>query len=179
MARVDYLALSINPLPLFSRRVEIPRLEIGDSRIFLQRNAEGQNNWVYERQQQRETQEEGWAVDLQSIALRHVELRVLDETRRLDMTTRFNSLDTDAEGVYGMDWESSGSFNDTELTGSGKVGKTVFGHAVQKTASSSRKVPGSCRRMRPRAISISPTVTSGQVILTGSPSSRTRRAPRN
>lgn len=122
MAHVDYLALSVNPLPLLSRRVEIPRLEIGDSRIFLQRNAEGHHNWVYERTQKREEQGEGWAVDLQSIALRHVELRVLDDTRRLDMTTRFNSLDSGADGVYGMDWESSGTFNDTEVAGSGKVG---------------------------------------------------------
>lgn len=122
MAQVDYLALSINPLPLFARRVEIPRLEIGDSRILLQRNMEGRNNWAYERRQQQEGRDDGWAVDLQSIALRHVELRVLDETRKLDMTTRFNSLDTDAEGGYGMDWESAGTFNDADVTGRGKVG---------------------------------------------------------
>ena len=35
MAEVDYLALSINPVALFARRVEIPRLEIGDSRVLL------------------------------------------------------------------------------------------------------------------------------------------------
>lgn len=125
MARVDYLALSINPMPLFSRRVEIPRLEIGDSRILLQRNAEGHHNWVYERRQaQQKGRQNGWAVDLESIALRYVELRVLDETRRLDMTTRFNSLDTEAEaeGGYGMDWESSGTFNNAEVSGSGQLG---------------------------------------------------------
>lgn len=122
MARVDYLALSINPIPLLSRHVEIPRLEIGDSRIALQRNLEGQNNWAYERQQAREDEDSGWTVDLQSIALKHVELRVVDEERKLDMLTRFNSLDTDDPNGYGMDWESSGTFNEAEVAGSGKVG---------------------------------------------------------
>jgi len=122
MAHVDYLAISINPVPLFAQHVEIPRLEIGDSRILLQRTVEDRNNWVYERKQAREQREDGWSVDLQSIALRHVELRMLDEMRKLDMTTRFNSLDTDNEDGYGMDWESSGTFNDAEIGGSGKVG---------------------------------------------------------
>ena len=122
MARVDYLALSINPIPLFARHVEIPRLEIGDSRILLQRNLDDQNNWVYERKQAREESEDGWTVDLQSIALRHVELRMLDQMRKLDMTTRFNSLDTEDKDGYGMDWESSGTFNEAEVGGSGKVG---------------------------------------------------------
>ena len=122
MARIDYLALDINPLPLFSRHVEIPRLEIGDSRLALQRNAQGENNWVYERKEAREDDGPGWTVDLQSIALRHVEVQVIDEVRKLDMLTRFNSLDTDAQDGYGMDWESSGTFNDAEVTGTGKVG---------------------------------------------------------
>lgn len=122
MARVDYLALSVNPMPLFARHVEIPRLEIGDSRILLQRNPDDKNNWAYERKQARDDEGAGWTVDLQSVALRHVELQVVDEIRKLDMTTRFNSLDTGDEGGYGMDWESSGSFNDAEVAGKGKVG---------------------------------------------------------
>lgn len=122
MARIDYLALDINPIPLFSRHVEIPRLEIGDSRIALQRNAQGDNNWAYERKKAREDEEPGWTVDLQSIALRRVEVQMTDEARKLDMLTRFNSLDTGARDGYGMDWESSGTFNDAEITGGGKVG---------------------------------------------------------
>ena len=123
MGRIARLSLSVNPIPLLSRHVEIPRLEIGDSRILLERNAEGNNNWVYERKQAREEDEDsGWTVDLQSIALQRVEVQVTDETRKLDMRTRFNSLDTDAEGGYGMDWESSGTYNDAEVAGTGKVG---------------------------------------------------------
>lgn len=122
MVRVNYLALDINPLPLLSRHVEIPRLEIGDSRITLERNAQGQNNWVYERRQAREEDGAGWTVDLQSVALRRVQVQVTDEQRKLDMLTRFNSLDTNETGGYGMDWESSGTFNDAEVAGSGKVG---------------------------------------------------------
>src|SRR5690606_17649357 len=113
MARIEYLGLAINPIPLFARHVEIPRLEIGQTRIVLRRNAQGGNNWVYERKQARED-ESGWTVDLQSIALKHVELQAIDEQRKLDMVTRFNSLDTDDENGYGMDWESSGSFNEAE-----------------------------------------------------------------
>lgn len=120
MARVDYLALAINPVPLFGRHVEIPRLEVGDSHIVLRRTEAGDNNWVYERKQARED-ESGWTVDLQSVALRRVELQMVDEGRRLDMLTRFNSLDTE-EGGYGMDWESSGSYRDAEVAGRGKVG---------------------------------------------------------
>lgn len=123
MARIEYLAVDINPMPLLSRHVEIPRLEVGDSRIVLRRNLEGDNNWVYERKQAREEdQEQGWTVDLQSVALRRVELQVVDEERKLDMMTRFNSLDTDDPAGYGMDWESSGTFNDADVAGGGKVG---------------------------------------------------------
>lgn len=121
MGHIDFLALSINPIPLFARHVEIPRLEIGDSRIVLRRNEAGDNNWVYERKQARED-DSGWTVDLQSIALRHVEVQMTDEARKLDMLTRFNSLDTDEQGGYGMDWESSGTFNDAKVGGKGKVG---------------------------------------------------------
>lgn len=122
MAEIDYLGLSINPVPLFARHVEIPRLEIGSSRILLQRNTEDNNNWTYERREAAQDGERGWTVDLQSIALQRVELRVLDDMRKLDMTTRFNSLDTEDPGGYGMDWESSGTFNEAEVGGSGKVG---------------------------------------------------------
>ena len=123
MAKIESLSLAINPLPLFSKHVEIPRLEIGDSRIVLERNEEGNNNWVYERKQDREEEaESGWTVDLQSVALRRVEVQMVDQVRKLDMLTRFNSLDTDAESGYGMDWESSGTFNEAEVSGKGKVG---------------------------------------------------------
>jgi len=123
MGEIEYLSVAINPVPLFSKHVEIPRLEIGDSRIVLERNEEGNNNWVYERKQYREEgAESGWSVDLQSIALRRVEVQMTDQERKLDMLTRFNSLDTEAAGGYGMDWESSGTFNDAEVSGKGQVG---------------------------------------------------------
>lgn len=122
MARIDYLALSVNPLPLFRRHVEIPRLEIGDSRILLERNAKGGTNWVYERKQAREGS--AWTVDLQSVALRRVEVQLTDASRKLDMLTRFNSLDTEQQG-YGMDWESSGKFNDAEVAGKGRSGSLL------------------------------------------------------
>lgn len=125
MAKIDYLALSLNPLPLFKRHVEIPRLEIGDSSIHLERNLEEQHNWAYERKQKEQDSEKGWTFDLQSVAVQRVDLQVLDEARKLDMTTRFNSLDTDDEKGYGMDWESSGSYNDTKVGGSGKVGSLL------------------------------------------------------
>lgn len=122
MAEVDYLNVSINPFPLFSRHVEIERLEIGDSRLVLERNLEDKNNWAYKRNTDTEKEGEGWTVELQSVALRRVEVQVTDQLRKLDMRTRFNSLDTDAKDGYGMDWESSGKFNDAEVTGRGKVG---------------------------------------------------------
>jgi len=121
MARLDYLAVSVNPIPLLKRHVEIPLLEVGDSKISLQRNVEEQHNWVYQR---RKDEEAGpaWTVDIQSIALRRVELQVMDDMRKLDMTTQFNSLEATDERGYGMDWESSGTFNDTEVSGSGQMG---------------------------------------------------------
>ena len=122
MASIEYLALSLNPLPLLKRHVEIPRLEIGDSSILLERTLDEQHNWAYERGDQQDEEEQGWTVDLQSVALRRVELQVVDEVRKLDMTTQFNSLDTENENGYGMDWESSGTFNDTEVSGGGQVG---------------------------------------------------------
>lgn len=124
MASIDYLALSINPVPLFARHVEIPRLEIGDSRVVLERNAQGDNNWVYERKRAREERDSGWTVDLQSVALRRVEVQLTDQARKLDMLTRFNSLDTRQQG-YGMDWESSGTFNDAGVAGKGKMGSLL------------------------------------------------------
>lgn len=122
MARIDYLGLSINPLPLLKRHVEIPRLEVGESRIFLQRNSQEQNNWVYQRRKQAEYDGQRWTFDLQSVALRRVDLQVVDDMRKLDMTTRFDSRDTEDEGGYGMNWESSGTYNETEVGGKGKVG---------------------------------------------------------
>lgn len=122
MAQIAYLALDINPMPLLNRRVEIPRLEVGDSTLSLERNAAGDHNWVYERRKKQQEDENGWQVDLESVALRRVDVRVIDEDRRLDMMTRFNSLDTEDPAGYGMDWESSGTFNDAEVGGSGKVG---------------------------------------------------------
>lgn len=121
MARVNYLALSVNPVPLLRRHVEIPRLEIGESRIFLQRNLEQKTNWVYQRRQNADD-DSRWTVDLQSIALQRVDLQVVDEMRKLDMTTRFNSLDTEDPAGYGMDWESTGTYNETDVGGRGKVG---------------------------------------------------------
>lgn len=121
MARIEQLVFSVNPLPLLERRVEIPRLEIGDSIIVLEKNSQGRHNWAYERQDANEGGGDGWTVDLQSIALRRVDVRVVDQQRKLDMQTRFDSLEAGENG-YGMNWESKGTYNDAEVSGVGKVG---------------------------------------------------------
>lgn len=121
MARIDQLSFAINPLPLIRRHVEIPRLEIGDALIILEKNSQGRHNWAYERRQARRDDGKGWTVDLQSVALRSVDVRMTDQQRRLEMQTRFNSLQA-GEGGYGMGWESTGTYNDTEVSGVGKVG---------------------------------------------------------
>lgn len=122
MADVSSMTAVINPVLLLSHTVEISSLEVEDADLYLERNADGANNWTFGK---KDTKDEApsWKVDLQSLSLQSVTARLVDTSRKLDMSAELDSVSDDDK--YGLGWKASGTYNDAKISGEGKAGSIL------------------------------------------------------
>lgn len=119
MADVSSLAVVINPLPLLSRTLDIASLDVEEAELYLERNAEGTDNWALGRDDENE-EPSVWTIALRSLSLQSVHARLVDIPRKLDMNAELDTVDDG--GKYGLGWKASGVYNDAKVSGEGKAG---------------------------------------------------------
>ncbi|MGB3288999.1 MAG: AsmA family protein [Burkholderiaceae bacterium] len=122
MAQVSGLTVLINPLALPSRRVQIAGLHVEDAQIYLERQADGANNWTFTKKNESASDKKPWTFDLQQLSLKSVHAQVVDAASKLDMKAELDTLDKDSPQGYGMAWKASGSYNGANIKGEGETG---------------------------------------------------------
>ena len=118
MASVDQLAFAIELLPLLRQRIEIPELRFDNPALLLQRDADGNSNWIFKR----DDQPSAWTVDVRSIVLTKGTLRYADAITHVDASAH---IDTISDARYGVSWQLRGKWNNRDFSGNGKAGAVL------------------------------------------------------
>jgi uncharacterized protein involved in outer membrane biogenesis len=113
MARIQQIDFNVNLLPLFQKRITVSSLILTEPDLMLERAKDGQNNWTFKK----EKSESKWQLDLDDLLITQGTVRLVDATKRADITARIDTLADD-----GIGWKLNGKFNGETLTGSGKAG---------------------------------------------------------
>ena len=119
MASVKQLSFSLNPFALLHRTIKIPVLRFQGPAIDLLRNADGANNWTFERKDQPST----WTLDLERVVLTGGVVHLADAIEKADISADIDTLDADPR--YGIGWKLRGSYNGAAVTGGGKAGAVL------------------------------------------------------
>jgi uncharacterized protein involved in outer membrane biogenesis len=115
MAHVSDLSFSVNPFALLGKKISIPVLRFDEPSVFLQRKADGSNNWTFKKNDT----PSAWTLDLQSIAFAKGSVHLVDAIQKADVTA---AVDTITDPRYGIAWKLSGKYNGDSVSGSGKAG---------------------------------------------------------
>ncbi len=130
MAEVGHVTFSINPLPLLAKNIVIPRLQLDDPKIALERIKDGRNNWTFK--QDDDDTPSPWTLDLQRLVFYKGEIRLKDEIKNIDAKAEIDTLEPSADNDFVMGWKLSGSFNGARIGGDGKAGELLALRNVEK-----------------------------------------------
>ena len=120
MAEVKGLTFSISPLPLLSKKIIIPTMYLDTPNLWLERLADGKNNWTFKRKDPSK-----WQLDLQDLVLDKGVVNLRDAVKKLDFKVDVDTLDDAGTSDYGIGWKVRGTFNKAAVSGSGKAGAVL------------------------------------------------------
>ena len=117
MATVGHITFSVNPLPLLTKTIVIPTLQLDDPVVKLERMRDGQNNWTF-----KQNTPSAWTLDLQRLLFYKGEVALKDEIKHIDAKAKIDTLEPVAANDYVVSWKLSGSFNGARISGDGRAG---------------------------------------------------------
>lgn len=120
MAEIKSLTFSINPLALLRKKIFIPTLYLDTPHLWLERLADGQNNWTFKRKDPSK-----WQLDLEDVVLDKGTVKLQDAVKKLDFTADIDTLDDADTSEYGVSWKVRGTFKNAAVRGSGKAGAVL------------------------------------------------------
>lgn len=120
MAEINSLTFSINPLALLRKKIIIPTLYLDTPHLWLERLADGQNNWTFKRKDPSK-----WQLDLEDVVLDKGTINLQDAVKNLDFTADVDTLDDSDTSEYGVSWKVRGTFKNAAVCGSGKAGAVL------------------------------------------------------
>jgi uncharacterized protein involved in outer membrane biogenesis len=118
-ASVSQLSFSLNPFSLLHKTIAIPVLRFAAPKVDLLRNADGANNWTFQRDEKKSP----WKLDLERVVFTKGVIHVADAIEKADVTADVDTLDTDPR--YGIGWKLHGTYNGAPVTGGGKAGAVL------------------------------------------------------
>lgn len=124
MVQVRQVMVSLNPVPLLTKTVSIPHLQVEGGNLLLKRDAEGRNNWTFQKDDKKE-EPSNWTMALDKLVLHDTTVRVDDAINRIDVRANIDSLDEAGPKGYGIGWKISGKYRDAEVAGTGKAGAVL------------------------------------------------------
>jgi hypothetical protein len=119
MAVVRQFSFSLNPLALLDKRIAIPTLAFDSPTVELIRNAKGDNNWTFKRQEEPSK----WQLELERVVLTRGVVHFHDAVENIRIRADVDTLDNDAR--YGVGWKLKGSYNGAPVSGGGKAGQVL------------------------------------------------------
>lgn len=124
MASVGQFAFAIEPLPLLRQRIEIPQLRFDHPTLLLQRDADGRNNWTF----QRDEAPSAWQLNVHSVVFSKGTVRYIDAMTHLDASAQVDTID---DARYGVAWQLRGKWNNQDVSGGGKAGAVLALRQIQ------------------------------------------------
>ncbi|WP_426196872.1 AsmA family protein [Massilia sp. DWR3-1-1] len=118
-ASVGMLAFSLNPFALLHKTISVPLLQFQAPSIDLVRQADGSNNWTFQRKDDKSP----WTVDLQRVVFAKGVVMYEDANEKIKVRADVDTLAGDP--VYGVAWNLGGSYNGAAVTGGGKAGAVL------------------------------------------------------
>lgn len=119
MASVSEFSFSLNPFALLHHEISIPVLRFESPAVLLQRDADGTNNWTFEKKDKRSP----WKLDLQRIVFNKGVVHYRDAVAKADATADIDTINADP--TYGISWRLKGTWKDAPVTGNGKAGAVL------------------------------------------------------
>ncbi|WP_223467502.1 AsmA family protein [Massilia soli] len=119
MSSVKQFSFSLDPLALLNKRIAIPLLQFQAPVVHLRRNADGINNWTFEKKEKKSP----WVLDLERIVFTKGVVSLKDAVRNIDASADVATLSGDAD--YGIGWTVRGTSNGARVTGTGKAGAVL------------------------------------------------------
>lgn len=114
MASIGEFSFSLNPFALFDKTISIPVLRFESPLVFLQRTADGKNNWTFHNKSS------SWKLNLQRIVFTKGKVHLVDAVKHADLKVDIDTLNG-APG-YGVSWKLQGNLNGESVSGNGKAG---------------------------------------------------------
>ncbi len=121
MAEVKNITVVINPLALLHHTVQIPRLQVKEANVLLDRDAQGVNNWTLKKDEP-EKAKSNWTFDLEKVMLEKVNVQVADEASQLALDAELDSLKETSKEGYGIAFKAKGRYNQADIKGEGQTG---------------------------------------------------------
>ncbi|MES2757014.1 MAG: AsmA family protein [Pseudomonadota bacterium] len=117
-ASVSQLSFSLNPFSLLHQTIAIPVLRFETPKIDLLRNADGANNWTFERDDKKSP----WKLDLERVVFTKGVVHLADAIEKADITADVDTID---DKTYGIGWKLRGTYHGAAVTGGGKAGAVL------------------------------------------------------
>jgi uncharacterized protein involved in outer membrane biogenesis len=117
-ASVSQLSFSLNPFSLLHKTIAIPTLRFETPKIDLLRNADGTNNWTFQRDEKKSE----WKLDLERVVFTKGVVHLADAVEKADVTA---DVDTISDKTYGISWKLRGTYHGAPVTGGGKAGAVL------------------------------------------------------
>ncbi|PWT72919.1 MAG: hypothetical protein C5B46_06130, partial [Proteobacteria bacterium] len=122
MAKLDKATISVEILPLFRRRVVLPEVALLHPDIFLERDVDGEANWVFgNNKSDSRAAASGEAPEVQALSIQQGRMAYVDPIVKTDITL---DIDTDAGGAgkqAGMHFSGQGSLRNEEFELQGRA----------------------------------------------------------
>ena len=119
MASVGEFSFSLNPFALLSKQISIPVLRFEAPAVLLQRSADGQNNWTFEKKDKPSP----WQLDLQRVVFNKGTVHYKDALAKAEATAEIDTINADP--TYGVSWKLKGQWRGAPISGHGKAGAVL------------------------------------------------------
>jgi uncharacterized protein involved in outer membrane biogenesis len=118
-ASVSQLSFSLNPFSLLHKQIAIPVLRFEAPKIDLLRQADGDNNWTFRRDDKKSP----WTLDLERVVFTKGVVHFADAVLKADVTADVDTINADPD--YGISWKLHGNYRGAPVTGGGKAGAVL------------------------------------------------------
>jgi uncharacterized protein involved in outer membrane biogenesis len=119
MASAAQFSFSLNPFALLFKTITIPVLRFDAPVVYLQRDADGKNNWTFGSDEQ----PSAWTLDVRRVVFTKGSVRYIDAATRADIVADVDTINADP--AYGVSWKLHGTYNGEPVTGGGKAGAVL------------------------------------------------------
>jgi uncharacterized protein involved in outer membrane biogenesis len=151
IATVREFIFVLRPLPLLEHRIAIPSVVIDSPAAWLERRADGSNNWTFQLKQDPNSPSR-WTVDVDEVVLSRANLSLDDKQMKIELQASADTIggvplyDRERDGPladasspadappagsatpdsrYGIRWKATGHYNQATINATGKAGSVL------------------------------------------------------